>query len=93
MTPKRTRSDSAASAVKAMLNAAKDDLRPPAHVRLRDGDEPFWVGVVRARARDEWTEADLMVAALVRKYRLPVAESDIEWDFSINEARLAQIAT
>jgi len=46
-----------------MLNAAKEDLRPPSHVRLRDGDEPFWIGVVRARARDEWTETDLVVAA------------------------------
>jgi hypothetical protein len=46
-----------------MVNAAKDDLQPPAHVRLRDGDGPFWAGVVRARARDEWTEADLIVAA------------------------------
>jgi hypothetical protein len=38
-------------------------------------------------------QAAAVVAALVRKYRLPVAESEIEWDFSINEARLAQIAT
>mgnify|MGYP003590324336 CR=1 FL=1 len=37
--------------------------------------------------------AAALVAALVRKYRLPVAESEIEWDFSINETRLAQIAT
>lgn len=63
MTTKRNRSDSAASAVKAMLNAAKGDLTPPEHVRLRDGDHVFWVGVVRARARDEWTETDLVVAA------------------------------
>lgn len=35
--------------------------------------------------------AAALVAALVRKYRLPVTESEIEWDFSINEARLAQI--
>ncbi len=63
MTVKRTRSDSAASAVKAMLNAAKEDLRPPGHVNLRNGDEPFWIGVVRGRARDEWTETDLVVAA------------------------------
>jgi hypothetical protein len=60
---KRTRSDSAASAVKAMLDAAKDDLQPPAHVTLREGDQPFWAAVVRARARDEWSEADLVVAA------------------------------
>ena len=60
---KRTRADSAESAVKAMVNAAKGDLQPPAHVKLRDGDQPFWAAVVRARARDEWSEADLVVAA------------------------------
>ena len=63
MTTKRNRSDSAASAVKAMLNAAKDVISVPAHVTLRPGDEVFWDGVVRARARDEWTETDLVVAA------------------------------
>jgi hypothetical protein len=60
---KRNRADSAESAVKAMVNAAKGDLQPPAHVKLRSGDEPFWAAVVRARARDEWSEADLVVAA------------------------------
>ena len=62
MTIKRTRSDSAAAAVKAMVNAAKDGLQPPAHVKLRKGDAVFWEGVVRARARDEWTEIELVVA-------------------------------
>lgn len=60
---KRNRADSADSAVKAMLNAAKGDLQPPEHVKLREGDGPFWADVVRARARDEWTETDLVVAA------------------------------
>jgi hypothetical protein len=59
---KRTRSTSAASAVKAMVDAAKGALQPPAHVKLREGDAVFWDGVVRARARDEWTETDLVVA-------------------------------
>lgn len=59
---KRTRADSAASAVKAMVNAAKGSIAVPAHVNLRPGDEVFWEGVVRARARDEWTETDLVVA-------------------------------
>jgi hypothetical protein len=60
--PKKARGDSAAAAVKAMVDAAKEDLQPPAHVKLRDGDAVFWDGVVRARARDEWTETDLVVA-------------------------------
>ena len=63
MATKRNRSDSAASAVKAMVNAAKDVIQVPAHVTLRTGDAVFWDGVVRARARDEWTETDLVVAA------------------------------
>lgn len=63
MATKRNRADSAASAVKAMVNAAKDVISVPTHVTLRPGDEVFWDGVVRARARDEWTETDLVVAA------------------------------
>ena len=63
MATRRIHANSVNNAVKAMLNASLADLRPPEHVRLRDGDEPFWVGVVRARARDEWTETDLVVAA------------------------------
>lgn len=59
---KRTRSTSAASAVKAMLDASMGTIQPPTHVKLREGDQVFWDGVVRARARDEWTETDLVVA-------------------------------
>jgi hypothetical protein len=70
---KRNRSDSAASAVKAMVNAALPDLELPQHVKLREDDLPFWDGVLRARARDEWTEADLVVAA-----QLARCQADIE---------------
>ncbi len=70
---KRTRSDSAASAVKAMVNAALPPLPLPAHVQLRETDHPFWEGVLRARARDEWTESDLVVAA-----QLARCQADIE---------------
>jgi hypothetical protein len=47
---KRADSRTAASAVKAMLDAAKGDLQPPEHVKLRRRDLPFWAGIVRARA-------------------------------------------
>lgn len=70
---RRNRSDSVTQAIDAMGNAALPDLEPPAHCRLRDGDRPFWDGIVRARARDEWTEADLVVAA-----QLARCQSDIE---------------
>lgn len=46
-----------------MLNASLVPLQPPAHVKLREGDHLFWDGVIRARARDEWTETDLVVGA------------------------------
>ena len=45
-----------------MLRAAMADLEPPAHVRLREGDRAFWTAIIRARTRDEWTEADLVLA-------------------------------
>lgn len=36
-------------------------MTPPAHIRLRNGDWPFWLGILRSR--DEWGEADLPVVA------------------------------
>lgn len=70
---KRSDSRTAASAVQAMLAAAKDNIEPPQHVRMRARDKPFWYGVIGARARDEWTDSDLVVAA-----QLARCQSDIE---------------
>ena len=56
-----------------MVDAAKPLPDPPEHVSLRDGDRPFWDGILRARARDEWTESDLVVAA-----QLARCQADIE---------------
>ena len=74
-TMKNMKSTSAESAVKAMIDAAKDSLDPPAHVRLRARDKPFWFGIIGARARDEWTDADLVVAS-----QLARCQSDIEFE-------------
>lgn len=63
MTTKRTRSDSAAAALKAAENAAKPDLRPPDHVQITASAEPYFLDIVRARARDEWNGLQLTVAA------------------------------
>lgn len=65
-------------AVKAMVDAAKGAIDPPKHVRLRDGDRPFWDGVVGARARDEWTATDLVVAA-----QLARCQRDIETESQV----------
>lgn len=75
---KRTRSDSAASAVKAMVDAAKADLQPPKHNPITDSAKPYWQGVVRARARDEWAEVDLVVAAQLAQCQADMADEDAE---------------
>lgn len=70
---KRTRSDSAAAAVRAAQVAAAGPIEPPAHVNLRDADRPFWDAIVSARARDSWNTSDLENAA-----NLARCKSDIE---------------
>ena len=70
---RRKRSDSVAAAIGAMVDAASPLPELPVHVRLRDRDLPFWRGVLRARTRAEWTDADLVVAA-----QLARCQSDIE---------------
>ena len=59
---RRQRIDSAAGAVATMAAAARD-LSPPSYLKLRRGDRPFWDAVIAERAKSEWTEADLAVAA------------------------------
>lgn len=76
MTVKRTRADSSASAVKAMLNASKPDIAVPDCVVLTESAMQFWGGVVRARARDEWTEVDLVVAGQLAQCQADMAEED-----------------
>lgn len=59
---RRQRIDSAAGAVTTMAAAARD-LSPPEHVKFRSTDWPFWDAVIKERAKSEWTDADLLVAA------------------------------
>ena len=56
-----------------MIQASLPPLDPPAHVALREGDRAFWDGIIRARARDEWTECDLVICA-----QLARVQADIE---------------
>ena len=71
--PRKPRSDSAAAALRAAVNAASPLPDPPKFVRMRDGDAPFWNAIVRARSKDEWSSADLVIAA-----QLARAQADIE---------------
>ena len=51
------------------------EIQPPAHVRLRPGDEPFWSAIVRARANDTWTEIDLVHAANLARTQHDIEEN------------------
>ena len=72
---KRARSDSVSSAVRAAVGAAKGPPHPLACTVLRPGDQPFWDAIVRARAYDDWADADLVVAA-----QLARCQRDIEFE-------------
>jgi hypothetical protein len=63
-----------------MLDAAKGPHEVPAHVKLRDGDAAFWDGILRARARDEWSEADLVVAAQLARCQADIEKQQEELD-------------
>lgn len=77
---RKKRSDSADAAINAMLNAAKPLPDVPAHVRLRGQDLPFWDNIVRARARDEWSDADLIVGAQLARCMADIEAESIKLD-------------
>jgi hypothetical protein len=71
--PRRPRVDSIEQTIKLIGDAVKGPPEPPLHARLRAGDRPFWDDVIRQRARDDWTEVDLVVAV-----QLARTQADIE---------------
>lgn len=77
---KRQRSDSAAAAIQAAKDAASPLPEVPSHVRLRDDDHTFWVDIVKARARSEWTQADLVVAAQLARCMADIEAESITLD-------------
>ena len=70
--PKRVRATSAEAAVKALVDVANGPPAVPKHVRLRPEDVAFWDGIVRARAKDEWTDADLVVGAQLARCQFDI---------------------
>ncbi len=58
------------------MDAAKPELQPPSCVTLTKSAIPFWIGVVRARARDEWSDVDLVVAGQLAQCQADMAEED-----------------
>lgn len=68
-------STSTTAAIQAMVNASKPMPDVPAHMTLEENQQPFWTAIIRARARDEWTEADLVLAVQLARCQ---AEIEIE---------------
>lgn len=79
-TDRRHRSDSAKAAVAATQAAALGPLAPPPFVRLRESDRPAWNAIVMARARDTWTEADLILAAHLARAYGDIAQLEVQID-------------
>ena len=61
-------------------NIALGPLEPPEGVTLRPGDLPFWLGVLEARARDDWPENDLRVAAGLARALADVESESLRLD-------------
>lgn len=74
MVRKARTADTAAGAVGAMLAAAAPSIQPPSHCALRKEDMAFWRGIVDARARDEWTDANLVIAAQLARCQRDIEE-------------------
>lgn len=74
---KRPKADSTTSIIKAMSDAAKEVLMPPEHVKITPDAMNYWKGIITARARDEWTEVDLVVVAQLAQCQCDMAEQDI----------------
>lgn len=69
---KSVRSDSVTAALAAAQAASLGPIKPPAHIRLRAIDIPYWNSIVNARAANTWTDIDLAHAA-----NLAHAQADI----------------
>lgn len=72
---KRNRSDSSTAAVEAM-QAAGSEI--PAPESLTPEDVPYWRSITRARAREDWTNIDLMHAASLARLMRYIDESHVE---------------
>ena len=89
LTPKRIRSDSASAALQAHQNAGCGPLEPPPYVTLPDECKPFWRAVVTSRARDLWTETDLVQAVNLAKVQYALESAEVGSDEHAKLTRLS----
>lgn len=66
--------------LQTMADALAGPLMPPAHVRLREEDLPFWFSIVSARARNSWDTCDLELAASLARAKSDCVRLQMEID-------------
>jgi hypothetical protein len=78
---KRDHSNSPSAAIRTAQDAAKNEtmpLMPPAGIALTKDEMPFWKVIINARAREFWTEYDLVYAASLAKILTEIAKLEAE---------------
>jgi conjugal transfer/entry exclusion protein len=64
--------------IDAMKDAAAGLPAPPACVRLRPDDVQFYESIVRARARSDWSESHLILAAQLARTMNNIEQEEIK---------------
>jgi hypothetical protein len=84
---RKPRSDSAEAAIKAALNAATPAPQIPDSVKLSEKHLPFWNAIISSRARAEWSDATLIVAAQLARtqYEIEFESEALEKEGSVVE--------
>ena len=85
----RPDSNTAAYAATAHQNAAQAPLDPPACVTLPEPCRPFWDAIVTSRARDTWTDSDLVIAANMARVQHAIEAALVGSDDHAKLTRLA----
>lgn len=62
-----TRKSAVTSPTSAVAIMQAGELMPPIHVPLKEADIPFWNNVVGEKAKAEWSDHDLEIAALLAR--------------------------
>lgn len=86
---RRLKSDTIKYAAQAHQNAAQAPLDPPACVTLPEPCRPFWDAIVTSRARDTWTDSDLVIAANMARVQHAIEAALVGSDDHAKLTRLA----
>jgi hypothetical protein len=86
--PRRPKSDTIKYAAIAHQNASQAPIEPPEYVTLPNECRPFWKAIVTSRARDSWTESDLVIAANMAKVQYTLESAQVGGDEHAKLTRL-----